>query len=433
MKFKNYLYIALLSIMAAFGSGCASLSTPYKQAMCVSGDCMAGQGNLRFKSGTVVAAKFKMGYPQGKVSVTKPNGDKYHGHMNMGIFDGAVVLNSATGQSNVNYQAGVPTDLTHRRGGDTYTGNFGTDTLGLVDFLAYGQGTYKTARGVTYSGNFSYDGGHYTFSGLADFGHNKTSKGNFVSQDGVANTQALKLSPRGTHYAVIGAKDYYQEYSPQGKKVSQRPGPKSIAYTHKRMHCRLSESGEGWFIWKKGGCQRGLVSGQSTLYSNDGSKVLTGVFVAGEITKGKFTDSTGMTINGSWKNFLPHGESHEIIASNKQYRGGFKNGQRHGNGVCTTPERKEKCEYDEGTRIDQVYVMRIENEKRRVAEEARQKEAAKQRSAAALAAGGKDTSNWPVECIKKLAAYKACDQIGGFGAMGCKMIANSNFNCNIPM
>jgi hypothetical protein len=433
MKVLNRLWvICVLPII--FFTGCVS-QPPYSGSQCLSGDCFNGNSTLRFvASGTQVTGDFEYGYPQGPVTVSKSNGDSYQGNMNIGIFQGLVSMNSAQGNQQLTYRWGVPQNLKHQRGRDLYTGTFNTDELGLVNVLEYSQGTYKTSKGSTYIGNFSYNGRNYTFDGLATFGKNKTSKGQFVSRDVSSNDAPLTFVPRGAHYAVIANKDYYQQYNDQGQKIVQRPGPKTIAYTHKHSGCRLNEYGDGWFIWKKGGCQGGLLSGQSTLYSSDGGKVLTGVFATGEIVKGKFTGGDGKTITGSWKNFMPHGNAHEKIAANNQYKGSYRFGVRHGHGLCTGPERKEKCEYDEGTRIDQVYVMRIENEKRRVAEEQRRKEEAKRRAAAAAANGGKDTSSWPVECVKKLAAIKACEQIGGWGETICKMTANGTFSdCKIPM
>lgn len=40
-----------------------------------------------------------------------------------------------------------------------------------------------------------------------------------------------------------------------------------------------------------------------------------------------------------------------------------------------------------------------------------------------------DKSNTPAECGKLIAALKACDQTGGFMAMGCKAVARSQFDC----
>lgn len=39
----------------------------------------------------------------------------------------------------------------------------------------------------------------------------------------------------------------------------------------------------------------------------------------------------------------------------------------------------------------------------------------------------------PVECLKLVAAIKACDQTGGFMAMGCKVLARSQYACPIPI
>lgn len=41
----------------------------------------------------------------------------------------------------------------------------------------------------------------------------------------------------------------------------------------------------------------------------------------------------------------------------------------------------------------------------------------------------KAESDTPAECLKLIAALKACDQTGGFMAMGCKGLARSQFNC----
>lgn len=42
-------------------------------------------------------------------------------------------------------------------------------------------------------------------------------------------------------------------------------------------------------------------------------------------------------------------------------------------------------------------------------------------------------ANTPADCLKLAAAIKACDQTGGFLAMGCKAAARSQYNCPIPV
>jgi len=39
----------------------------------------------------------------------------------------------------------------------------------------------------------------------------------------------------------------------------------------------------------------------------------------------------------------------------------------------------------------------------------------------------------PEECVKLVAAIKACEKIGGFSAMSCKYTAKSKYTCPIPL
>jgi len=39
----------------------------------------------------------------------------------------------------------------------------------------------------------------------------------------------------------------------------------------------------------------------------------------------------------------------------------------------------------------------------------------------------------PEECLKLVAAIKACEKIGGFSAMGCKYTAKSKYTCPVAL
>ena len=52
---------------------------------------------------------------------------------------------------------------------------------------------------------------------------------------------------------------------------------------------------------------------------------------------------------------------------------------------------------------------------------------------ARVAPVAKEEDSMPAECLKLAAAVKACDQAGGFLAMACKMGAESQFKCPLPM
>ena len=53
-------------------------------------------------------------------------------------------------------------------------------------------------------------------------------------------------------------------------------------------------------------------------------------------------------------------------------------------------------------------------------------------AAPAPAAAPAETSI-PEECVKLVAAIKACEKIGGFSAMSCKYTAKSKYTCPIPL
>ncbi len=74
---------------------------------------------------------------------------------------------------------------------------------------------------------------------------------------------------------------------------------------------------------------------------------------------------------------------------------------------------------------------KAQQEEQAAAERERASVAAAQ-AAAAPAAVAPAADSMPVECVKLVAAYKACDQVGGFSGMGCRLLADSQYKCPIP-
>lgn len=68
-----------------------------------------------------------------------------------------------------------------------------------------------------------------------------------------------------------------------------------------------------------------------------------------------------------------------------------------------------------------------DKEQKRLAEQRRVVQAVQQVQPIPVVAQAE--SNTPAECLKLIAALKACDQTGGFLQMGCKGLARSQFNC----
>ena len=95
-------------------------------------------------------------------------------------------------------------------------------------------------------------------------------------------------------------------------------------------------------------------------------------------------------------------------------------------------KRREEAEIrrKEMAKAEQRRRERAERERRQAAAEA---ERQRQEQAARAAAGQRDEKNTPVECLKLVAALKACDETSGFLSMGCKAIANNSFDCPIPV
>ena len=74
-----------------------------------------------------------------------------------------------------------------------------------------------------------------------------------------------------------------------------------------------------------------------------------------------------------------------------------------------------------------------EKEQKRLAEEQRKKAAALPVQQVAHVQQPVAEENTPIECLKLVAAIKACDQSSGFLSMGCKAVARSQFVCPIPV
>lgn len=68
-----------------------------------------------------------------------------------------------------------------------------------------------------------------------------------------------------------------------------------------------------------------------------------------------------------------------------------------------------------------------DKEQKRLSEQQRSQQMQQVQQPVVVAA--QSESNTPAECIKLIAALKACDQAGGFLAMGCKSISRSKFDC----
>ena len=89
-----------------------------------------------------------------------------------------------------------------------------------------------------------------------------------------------------------------------------------------------------------------------------------GSFVNGEPEgNGSMTMPDGTKYSGSFKAGTYDGQGTITRPDGEKYEGSFKDGKPHGSGIYFNGTAVERCEYYEGRRIDQAYLIRIEKPK----------------------------------------------------------------------
>ena len=78
---------------------------------------------------------------------------------------------------------------------------------------------------------------------------------------------------------------------------------------------------------------------------------------------GKMTFSDGTVYVGEFRNGNYNGEGKIVKSNGESFEGSFVDGKPHGSGIFFKDGRVERCEYYQGERIDQAYLIRQENEK----------------------------------------------------------------------
>ncbi len=245
------------------------------------------------------------------------------------------------------------------------------------------------------------------------------------------------LDADGSWYA-----GYFSADAKSGRGVQFTPGSGAVLeeWTNGQRRIVSQQAGrivEPYGSWAfLGGSNRGgYAEGRGEAISlEDDSLILGGEFENGSLIKGKLTTGSGEVYEGSFRGGVlvdgavrfqngdrylgtlqdqkPHGsgtyyfrnggtytgtfvdgrfegEGKLVKANGETYEGPFVNGVPHGVGFYTFGDVAERCEYRDGKRIDQVYLMRLERQKleRQLEEERRlREEEADQREAERIAA-----------------------------------------------
>ncbi len=79
--------------------------------------------------------------------------------------------------------------------------------------------------------------------------------------------------------------------------------------------------------------------------------------------KGRITTSDGTMYAGEFKSGAYNGQGTITRPGGEKYEGEFRDGKPHGMGIYFNGEIIERCEYYDGKRIDQAYLIKVENEK----------------------------------------------------------------------
>ncbi len=99
-------------------------------------------------------------------------------------------------------------------------------------------------------------------------------------------------------------------------------------------------------------------------YLTENRAILEGTFVDGKLEgKGESIDPSGLQYVGEFKNGKFDGKGKITRPDGEMYDGEFLNGKPHGSGIYKGSGAIERVEYYEGERIDQAYLIRMENER----------------------------------------------------------------------
>ena len=300
---------------AALVAGCGVM--PYDdsvyQGVKFAGPELNDAGYYEFSGGVRYTGSLVEGKPEGQGKLEYPNGDVYQGAFSRGLINGEGEFRYADSRV---YQ-GIFV-LEQPKGPGKLTLKDGAYYEGQFDGLSSISGRYVTSKG-TYEGDFK--------------------QGNL---DGIYTFQKN------------GSKvDRRQTFS-DGELVYDVPGPKAIAAGKKR--CKVK--GKEW-VFVQGGCSGGWASGRAEAMTLDYTTVAKGRFKSGALVNGVLETQDGQKYEGGFANYKPHGKSKEYRSGEKVYDGGFRQGERHGKGICLIGGKPQRCEFYNGERMDSGYLASL--------------------------------------------------------------------------
>lgn len=198
--------------------------------------------------------------------------------------------------------------------------------------------------------------------------------------------------------------------------------------------CKLIPN--GWIYIGKN-CKNNLASGYGEAIGFDGISNYIGTFENGTFKKGTYSKND-KKIKGEFANGKVHGKAIVYKGEQITYEGSFRDGYKHGKGVCLYKGEYESCEYFQNKRVDTLYKQRLA----KIEEAKKQKELAKQRRTTrnyssrrtstyqnSSAGAGSSIKDTVVDCAKGYIAKKACERLPWPANNICMATARSNYPC----
>ncbi|OOG22987.1 hypothetical protein B1C78_13100 [Thioalkalivibrio denitrificans] len=345
------------------------------QPRCVSGDCVGGVGERHAPDGARYTGAFHEGRPHGQGTLTGHDGTVIQGQWLNGEAHGPGRLVS----DELVYEGGFSGGRFHGEGrlvradGTVESGRFADGALreGRVEFSAGEvlEGTFTegaeavfadgnlTAQDATYSGRFRLKAQETPWGRVIDSDTQPVGEHQVVHADGAREEVRFVngvLHGRAWRVEADGVTDSVAHWE-EGVLVFDAPGPKAIAARRDDASCVLD--GTRQWVYFGDACRNGLAHGEGLAARDDGSALVEGRFEDGRFVEGVMHRRDGSRLAGQWRAFVLHGQGSTYEDGDLVYRGEFRQGQRHGEGFCADRANLVPCEFYEGQRMDQAYVM----------------------------------------------------------------------------
>jgi ankyrin repeat protein len=112
-------------------------------------------------------------------------------------------------------------------------------------------------------------------------------------------------------------------------------------------------------------CKNGVANGSGVAFNRVSRETFTGKIEDGYFKQGKLVNSEDQLVFGGKFSGDGYSEGDLYDSNTLLFRGRFKNGLPDGKGYCLHNTNLEECRYQDGKRVDQIYLARLKQEEDR--------------------------------------------------------------------